>query len=357
MLLSIFLAIFSHSWLVLIESKPVVILHVGPMKTGTSYIQQILASKTDELAERKIRYLTPENDHAHHFLQFPRNKESIKLFEEIESSTFDFVIASSESLSNLNIPEIEYLKFKLQKFTTKIVAFSRDYYRTVTSEFSQHSRHLNTSIQQFLGMPHRSRIELYADDVLKSDPMWFDQFIDKWISVFSERSVFIVDYGSTVEKMDIVNGLLEAVSAPVLEKLNINYKSGEEKWSPKTILHFEIYRMFLKYISKFPNCSVISVLFRQNAIRKIEQLDREYHFPYRNVHNGIRSLCVAKERDRFRKFNRTYVNGNLTKALERITAAEDIITLNEERLDQLQWKSYFDDIFDANLQQECSGEA
>ena len=180
-----------------------VIIHIGPWKTGSTYIQNTLARLTEELASINVRYITPGDQNAHHFMRYPRHAESKALFQEIARITENYAIISSEAMSLTSSSDILYIKQKLKGYKVIVVAFSRNYYRWIISNYMQHFKFSDS-------MPLSTFEKQAYPDILRFISMntqGLENYFNRWTNGFGLRNLKVIDYDNTVRlNIDIVNG-------------------------------------------------------------------------------------------------------------------------------------------------------
>lgn len=118
------------------QSKPVIYLHIGLPKTGTSTIQGLLYDNTEALQHQRYLYpratLGGQSDfaYAHHNLAraaYEKDASTWLTFQkEILSSRTNKILVSSEAFSNCrNHAQLEFIKGYLEDFDVKIVIYLR----------------------------------------------------------------------------------------------------------------------------------------------------------------------------------------------------------------------------------------
>lgn len=246
---------------------PTVVLHVGPEKTGTTYIQHTLWEKREELALIGIRYITPEHNYgiAHHFMQYPEANAArvAKVVDEVKAMKQKFGIISSEAMSNCKSSDIEYIRSKLKDVcNVKVVAFIRPSYLALVSSFKQklRSKGQHPTFERYAYI-NRDTFEEFVKSNFISKHIkvpWFIEFIDKWIKVFEMKNVVLVDYENTKNNGDILNGMLRSVSAPTLTSLEEQFEKGNlTLWgqsNSSAVPYDQMYVLYIKELMRKYQC-------------------------------------------------------------------------------------------------------
>jgi hypothetical protein len=139
--------------------RRVLILHVGPHKTGTSYIQQrLVADRGLLLARAKVVYPKSGQDvlHGHHSLATmfrdasPRLDE-IRLLRE-ELSTADTGLLSSERFSRLDRAQFARFRDHFPEYEIRAVAYLRVRSEMLVSRWAESIKHgMDWSFPEYLG--------------------------------------------------------------------------------------------------------------------------------------------------------------------------------------------------------------
>ncbi|MFZ8201878.1 hypothetical protein [Alteromonas portus] len=209
-----------------------VIFHVGLPKTGTTYIQEMLAFNRDMLSSHNIRYhqIGTAKCACHwwfatNFFDKPEDYAPVKnavnnevSIEELrirglnsesslayEAMNYESVILSAEQFFFL--PEKVLRKIKSFFFelgvTIKIVVYIRDFYELAVSE-------LNQKVKMGMG----------SLDELQSDLPVFNvkRHLETYVSVFGKDAVNLKNFSELVERdVDIVDDFLSSFSSNTFE--------------------------------------------------------------------------------------------------------------------------------------------
>jgi hypothetical protein len=195
-------------------------LHVGPHKTGTTYIQNCLASNTEALAGRGIVYpatgVTPSVPHlcGHHeavlWLAGKQNKIDAfgpnQLMDDIGEA--ETVILSSENACALSVEELSRIKKYFSGWNIRIVAFLRRRSAILKSQWQENVKWGEYyDISEFL---FSEFVHPYMSNLVNQKLM-----LDKMSEVFGKESLIILNYDVTLsEGNDIADELLNRLFGP-----------------------------------------------------------------------------------------------------------------------------------------------
>lgn len=167
-------------------------LHIGVGKTGTSSIQSFLSRNRNNLLELGVLYPTSGltyngfKSHSHHGLavfqsqNIPQDSHKLysELLAEIDSSTQDTVIISSEHFCYVRKSYLQELKAILSNYNIKIIFYIRNQAKLIESTFLQ---------WQKAGWDYSGSIEnFYAKH---RDSFNFLQLIQPWIEAFGAKNI------------------------------------------------------------------------------------------------------------------------------------------------------------------------
>ena len=175
------------------------IIHVGPHKTGTTYIQASLKKSRAALATGGVlfpnEWWLPDGNPSHFELfrslrdsRFDRIKRDL---EQMRRASVQKVVISSEDLSDLSPDEIQHLRSCLGTDSAIIVIYYRRWSDRLFSGWKEemqhgHSRTLPQFMAAHLGAPHRS-------SVISTNLM-----IDAYCNVFGRENVKLVCFDELV---------------------------------------------------------------------------------------------------------------------------------------------------------------
>lgn len=156
-------------------------IHIGPHKTGTTYLQQCLFGARNALSERGVLY--PSSGlgewQAHHRLAFAlkgrrdrkeaaeipsKERETEWIVEEVSRSDAAVVILSSEEFFSVRPDQIQYLASRFEGFDVKAVFYARRQDELFVSNYTQivktADNDITGSIYSFLDKPIRANRDL-----------------------------------------------------------------------------------------------------------------------------------------------------------------------------------------------------
>lgn len=337
LLLAIFRFINCHK-------NTIVIIHIGPWKTGSTYIQNTLARLTEELASINVRYITPGDQNAHHFMRYPRHAESKALFQEIARITENYAIISSEAMSLTSSSDILYIKQKLKGYKVIVVAFSRNYYRWIISNYMQHFKFSDS-------MPLSTFEKQAYPDILRFISMntqGLENYFNRWTNGFGLRNLKVIDYDNTVRlNIDIVNGLLYAVNKtlyiPSLQNLQ-NKDTGEDPWHEDDVVFFEIFYCYAMHKMKADqSCNSLSAPAMHHIVSSFISLNKTNPVPIKKVEvRALKQRLQAMEGQLYQRYKEQFVFPNLTHVLRLIEDAPAPVTLDNTEFNRMTvWRNIF----------------
>ncbi len=192
-----------------------VYLHIGPHKTGTTYIQRNLYNNKDILKIYGYFYPQPEEvyeefDVVCHF-ELEDNPDKIENL--IWQGTEEKVLISFEGLSLYSTEQIKRLKVFLKDFDVKVIFYVRNPANRFFSLWQEKIKHGET--QSFLDfLIHRISQPFAAEDIN------YTLILSKWAEFFGKENIYLIDYD---KGEDLFLLFLELIDFPKehLDKLNI----------------------------------------------------------------------------------------------------------------------------------------
>ena len=201
--------------------KKTIILHIGPPKTGSTSIQDLMANNWESLNHAGILYPNtsrfldgscyqvkrpegiretcgPMNSHqflAWSLLNEVENFEAKScwdsLLKEINDFTGDTVVISSEAFSRLNRPQIEFVKEALSSFEIKIIAYDRQVLPLQLSHYTQHVKmgRCSTSFRTFIKNNPFNTLE-------------YSTMVDTWSEVFEDSSIHTKNFDNLIGNLE-----------------------------------------------------------------------------------------------------------------------------------------------------------
>jgi hypothetical protein len=341
------------------ENLPTIILHIGPEKTGDTYIHHALFGMPEDLAAIGVRYMTSEKPHfAHHFLQQPQvyAERSTELFNEVKNMKEKFGIISSEQMSNLRIEDIEYIRSHLQEFSkVKVVLFFRPSYMRVISSFKQRirARVTHPTFKRFIAMNPDS-VEDYMKTLYGnsfpggwSQDSCFDQLVDRWISVFGRDNVVVIDYENTMEHGDILNGVLEAASAPTLASLSRKHEEGKLELigqSDSLMLPYDqMHLLYVRELVRRYQCPDTTLVWTVgSAIVKLIMEEFQHEVPLKGYAvESLKNISISYDHAIYEKYSDIIFNSNVEGSREHTLSAPSMLTLDSASLEKTsKWSAF-----------------
>jgi len=184
---------------------PHYIIHVGPHKNGTTYLQHCLAASRASLLESGIYYpsemISPNNKVMHIPLYYAAKKNEMakeaKVFETINAAGHKIIVLSCEHFIRLNESSLQSLRDSIGKATFEIVYYVRRWSDRIPSLWNQ-------SLRQGGHLPLPSYcMQLLHSDKPNED---FDYTLSwkKLSNVFGKESLRLVPYSELMDaKVDI----------------------------------------------------------------------------------------------------------------------------------------------------------
>jgi hypothetical protein len=182
------------------------ILHIGPHKTGSTYIQQMLFENAQKLAANGVYYSTEEwiAEYGHHLAAEPDNLlkfcEYINDFELINEK-FHSIIISSENFDRLSRDEIALILSKI-KMPIQLIYMYRDPFSVLYSHWQEDIKFgSDLSFGDFLG---RHLINPSTSIIINPSLI-----LKKWACFFDNNSLAIMNYDLILKaKKNICNEFL-----------------------------------------------------------------------------------------------------------------------------------------------------
>ena len=212
-----------------------IILHIGPHKTGSTYIQKNFFEAREALLEKDIYYPTEFSRlYGHHLLPAYLNEGKYSLVESIFKEVLKnakYIILSSENLSTISRESVYFLCQLLSKHNTTIVYYYRCPSIRLFSLWKESIKHGGVHtyfeyVYEHYTRPYSSK-EFFNTDVLES----FSNTLDK-------KSVIILNYDIAHEQESLISSFSEAVG------LDLGIKDSSEDVNKSSVIEYsEILRM------------------------------------------------------------------------------------------------------------------
>lgn len=180
-------------------------IHIGPHKTGSTYIQKNLLENRNEFSENGITYpeqlIGPQWGH-HKLVESIRAKEArdiIELFATAEGHVF----LSSENFEDLAEGEIEFFSSLIADYSVEIIFFKRSYSKLLVSAWQESVKQGESKNWSEFFLTHA--LKPFRSQILNSSAV-----IEKWEAIADKVHVF--DYEAMLHQgVDIVTAMCEKV--------------------------------------------------------------------------------------------------------------------------------------------------
>lgn len=227
-----------------------IIIHIGPPKTGSTSIQDMLNSNQCQLAQqgflyplsgrvseagyymvnrfdRRVKYRSPLNSHRVLAWSLDDRVEGLNadsvwqsLIEEIEASTTHTIILSAEAFAQLSKEKIYRIANYLKAYKVQIVAYKRDYLSHALSMYTQNVKRgrVYSSFGKFI----RVREERLFD---------LPQIVSNWSEAFGKECFHIKNF-DTIKKQGLTLDFLIYMGLSAEESASISSNTGKKNPSP-----------------------------------------------------------------------------------------------------------------------------
>jgi hypothetical protein len=219
---------------------PRYLIHIGPFKTGTTYLQHAFTQMRPELVARGIVY--PEvwgGPHGHHTLAaalVSDNDASLReAFGRMNHSGAETILLSSEEFAKLDDAGVRRLRAFIGSAPVTVVFYCRRWSELIPSLWREAIKHGSlTTFPEFA-------LSCLCDPV-SAEELNFSHVLTRYTSVFGERALKLVSYNGVLEaRMDLlthfsqhflswpnppptgldrVNGSLDMVDTEIIRALN-----------------------------------------------------------------------------------------------------------------------------------------
>jgi hypothetical protein len=177
---------------------PRYLIHVGPHKTGTTYLQHAFTRLRPELAARGILYPLQwgSGEHGHHGLRAalaqPETDALPASFQQFNRSGADTILLSSEDFTYATDAEVRRLHALMAGQPATVVFYCRRWSELIPSCWRESVKHGSLStlpeyVLACLGNPTNSPI------------VDFRHILDRFAAVFGQDSIRLVSYNSVLE--------------------------------------------------------------------------------------------------------------------------------------------------------------
>jgi hypothetical protein len=169
---------------------PEFILHIGPHKTGSSYLQSALAAMAEPLRAQGVLYPDDLGTKGHLELvrQLAEPAHHARLAAQIRrhlEAGFAKVIVTSEELARLQPPAIQALAEMLGGNPVRVVFYCRAWASVCAS-------HWNQQVRQGLAVPMEEMIGRQLEHPRRSGTINYGKHLERWAGVFGREAINLV---------------------------------------------------------------------------------------------------------------------------------------------------------------------
>ncbi len=178
------------------------VIHTGPHKTGTSYLQEGLTKLRPDLTKRGIHYPTIWGPIAHHkLLERLKSIPDPVLeaeFEALRAAQHPVVVISVEGLWGLQEPNVAYFKKLLGDATATVVYYVRSWADLLPSHYKQYVKH-GRIVDTFPEYLYARVVNPRTNNMLN-----FGEGMSIYAGVFGKEAVKLVSYDQVLaQKLDL----------------------------------------------------------------------------------------------------------------------------------------------------------
>jgi hypothetical protein len=181
------------------ENAPMYLIHIGPHKTGTTYLQAAFQAMRSTLLERGILY--PElwqgaDKLGHHRLaQRLRTKADEGLigeFTSLNGKRYDTILISAEDLADLGTDSIAYFKSLLGGAEARVIFYCRRWGELLPSGWQEMIKHGHTiTFPEFLS---EHAVNSFGSHVIN-----FGHTLARYVEQFGLPHISLVSYSNIVD--------------------------------------------------------------------------------------------------------------------------------------------------------------
>ncbi len=209
---------------------PRFVIHIGPHKTATTYLQQSFKKMSGLLRKQSIVFparwcATPGNPSHVRFYEMLRdgNAEELKRdLDQIRQSDPETILISSEGLANLPTPAVKLLRECLEDAPVEIIFYCRRWSELLPSTWQ-------TLVKQGSDTP----FPVYAAGVLARSisTLNYSVVLDRYSEVFGHEALSLVSYSNLVDEGEDIAAhfLTRFLGCTDLSPL----KKGVDRWKGK----------------------------------------------------------------------------------------------------------------------------
>ncbi|WP_444914609.1 hypothetical protein [Microbulbifer sp. TRSA007] len=193
--------------------------HVGPHKTGTTFLQKVCEENKGILRASGIDYLEFGKLYfGHHEMASSLSQAKYKkgdIQRAIEQSACKKILLSSENFDVLDSRALSYLSEELKPYEVRVLVFFRTPTIRLYSWWQEEVKHGNTKSYSEYVSPHYSKP--FASEVLNINNM-LHRYVDK----FGSESISIFDYEACLAESGTLDPFLELLGVSVKPTVAMN---------------------------------------------------------------------------------------------------------------------------------------
>jgi sulfotransferase family protein len=181
-------------------------LHIGPHKTGSTYIQKYFFANRDQLLKLGLNYpsagIGPQYGH-HQMIEKIRRLNQNELDEYIVPFVGSAInLVSSENFDRLKLRDIKKLGRALANLDVRIIYYCRNYVDLLPSWWQERVKHKSTiSFYEFV-LPHI--LKPFSSNIVNPGVV-----LDLYADVFGKSNITVIDYDAARQKDGILQPLFE----------------------------------------------------------------------------------------------------------------------------------------------------
>lgn len=215
-------------------------LHIGPHKTGSTYIQKTFFENREKLASAGLLYpdenIGPQWGH-HQLVEQIKGREEARINKFLSDLTQDTII-SSENLTYLGPDEIAFFGGFCTDFDVEVIYFKRGLAELLLSYWQEVVKHGSSVSYPKFVLRHVGNP--FASGILNGVAT-----LNKWKTVFGDKSPTIVDFDKIAsDGADICDVLLHQVLG-----LDLSFGAGEKINVSMNFVDVEIIRVLNALVS------------------------------------------------------------------------------------------------------------
>jgi len=186
-------------------------LHIGPHKTGSSYLQKLLTHHRQKLFEFGISYpdiLFSLNGHhkiAHYFRKNTPKEDIFNDLIRLRESSED-ILLSSEVFSQLDLKDINALKYFFNGWQIEIICYVRNPSKRIVSFWQETIKQGSKENFWAYSLPHF--VKPLSSPILNQGIV-----IDLYSRVFGKSHVHLIDYDYVYKNGQMLESLLRIIGA------------------------------------------------------------------------------------------------------------------------------------------------